>query len=120
MAEYMLLLRGGERPGGDDGEVSPAEMQAHVAPYRTWLDDLTRRGQLRHANRLGDAGAKLLHRNGSGAGVVVLDGPYTESKDIVGGYYLVAAADDAEAVAIASGCPHLANGGSVEIRRVAG
>jgi len=48
--------------------------------------------------------------------VAVIDGPYTESKDIVGGYYLIQAATGAEALAIAQRCPHLANGGSVELR----
>ena len=67
MAEYMLLLRGGDRLG-DGGEVA------------------------------------------------VIDGPYTESKDIVGGYYLLGVATAAEAVEIARRCPHLANGGTVELR----
>jgi len=118
MAEYMLLLRGGDEPAWAGAEVSPAEMQAYIAPYRAWLDDLTRTGQLLHANRLLSAGAKVLRA--AGGDVAVLDGPYTESKDIVGGYYLVRAAGDADALAIARACPHLANGGAVELRRVAG
>jgi hypothetical protein len=92
-------------------------MQAYLAPYRTWLDDLSRAGKLLHAKRLLDAGAKVLHTN-AGA-VAVLDGPYTESKDIVGGYYLVRAENEDEAVAIARQCPHLTHGGSVELRCVA-
>ena len=116
MAEYMLLLRGGDRPG-DGGEVSPAEMQAYVAPYRTWLDGLSRGGHLLHANRLADTGAKVVRPHGTG--VVVLDGPYTESKDVIGGFYLVRAESEADALTIAGECPHLANGGSVELRRVA-
>lgn len=116
MNEYILLLRGGKRLGADGATVSPAEMEAYIAPYRAWLEDLVRSGKLLHANRLLDGGAKVLRANGGR--VVVLDGPYNESKDIVGGYYLVSAASEAEAIEIASDCPHLANGGEVELRRV--
>ena len=70
-----------------------------------------------HAWRLLDEGSTVLRADG--AAVAALDGPYTESKDVVGGYYLIEAAADADAVAIARRCPHLANGGSVEIRRAA-
>jgi hypothetical protein len=116
MTEYMLLLRGGSGPGMDGEEVSAAEMQAYLAPYRAWLDDLTRSGKLVHANRLLAGGARQLRADNGR--VVVLDGPYTESKDIVGGYYLVRAEGDEDALTIASRCPHLANGGAVELRRV--
>jgi hypothetical protein len=116
MTEYMLLLRGGAGLGQNGDEVSPAEMQAYIAPYRAWLDDLTRAGKLVHANQLLSDGAKLLRADGGR--VLVVDGPYTESKDIVGGYYLVRAESDEEALFIARQCPHLANGGAVELRRV--
>lgn len=116
MAEYMLLLRGGNGPGQNGDEVSVAEMHAYIAPYRTWLDDLARTGKLVHANRLLTDGARVLRADGGS--VVVLDGPYTESKDIVGGYYLVSATSEEDALEIARGCPHLANDGMVELRRV--
>lgn len=92
-------------------------MQAYIAPYRAWLDDLSQAGKLLHARRLLGAGAKVLRPDG--VAVAVLDGPYTESKDIIGGYYLVDAADEEDAVAIARRCPHLANGGAVELRLAA-
>ena len=114
MAEYPLLLRGGDGPRRAGEEVSPAELQAYLAPYRDWLAELTRDGALRSARRLDADGSKTLRRDAGE--VAVLDGPYTESKDIVGGFYLIAVATEAEAVEIARRCPHLANGGTVELR----
>lgn len=118
MAEYLLLLRGGDGPRRAGEEVSPAEMQAYLTPYRTWLDDLARDGALLSARRLDWEGSHVLRGSDAG-GATVIDGPYTESKDVVGGFYLIRAADEDAAVAIARRCPHLANGGSVEVRPAA-
>ena len=48
----------------------------------------------------------------------ITDGPYAESKDIIGGYTLVEARDLAEAVELSKGCPILEGGGLVEVRPV--
>jgi hypothetical protein len=39
---------------------------------------------------------------------VVTDGPYAEARDVVGGYFVIEAKDQAEAEAIAKDCPHVA------------
>jgi hypothetical protein len=49
---------------------------------------------------------------------VVTDGPYTESKDLVGGYTLVEAKDLAHAAELSKGCPIFDSGGLVEVRPV--
>ncbi len=49
--------------------------------------------------------------------LVVTDGPYTEVKDIVGGVFVIEAASYDDAVALASGCPHLEYG-EIEVREV--
>ena len=118
MSDYVLLLRGGARPGRTGDELSPDGLQAYIAPYQAWLNDLAQSGKLLHAHRLLDDGAKVVVRADTSA-VTVLDGPYTESKDVIGGFYLVRAESEADALTIAGECPHLANGGSVELRRVA-
>ncbi len=117
MTEYLLLLRGGNEPNPAGNELSAAEMQAYIAPYLVWLDNLSQSGQLVQANRLLADGAKTLHADRGQ--MIVVDGPYTECKDIIGGYYLVNAESDANALALARQCPHLANGGTVELRRIA-
>jgi hypothetical protein len=51
---------------------------------------------------------------------VVTDGPFVESKEVVGGFSIVQAETVAAAAELAEGCPGLHNGGSVEVRRLAG
>ncbi len=50
---------------------------------------------------------------------VVTDGPYAETKDVIGGFLIIEAADLADAVELAKGCPILSRGGAVEVRAVA-
>ena len=46
------------------------------------------------------------------------DGPYSETKEILGGYYTIEAANYDEAVRLALSHPHLEHGGAIEIRQV--
>ena len=48
--------------------------------------------------------------------VSVVDGPYSEAKEILGGYFAIEAADYDEAVAISRDCPHLKYGERIELR----
>ncbi|NJK42420.1 MAG: ATP-binding cassette domain-containing protein [Aquincola sp.] len=62
---------------------------------------------------------RLVDRLGTGKtlrGGIISDGPYSEAKEAVAGLLLIRAADYDQAVALASGCPFLARGGSVEVR----
>jgi hypothetical protein len=60
-------------------------------------------------------GARVEHRGGKS---VVTDGPFTEAKEIVGGYWIIQARDKEEAVEWATRIP-LGEGGAVEVRRIA-
>ena len=114
MPEYMLLLH--ENPAGW-AALSPEDMQRVIQRYSTWSAGLASRGQLRGGEKLRDEGGKHLRRNGSNAKPSVVDGPYSEVKEIVGGFFKVAAADYDEAVQLASDCPHL-DFGWIEIREI--
>ncbi len=106
MPQYMLLIR-----GDDEVDRSPAEMQAVVSEYIAWA------GKLRAAEQM--LGGDELAANGwviRSSGVT--DGPYAESKEGVGGYFLIEAADDAAAVEITRACPGLVRGGLVELRPI--
>jgi hypothetical protein len=59
-------------------------------------------------------GARVRRSKGK---VVVTDGPFTETKEVIGGFFVVDVKDRREAVAIAKRCPHLVNG-FVEVRRM--
>lgn len=50
--------------------------------------------------------------------MIVSDGPYSETKDVIGGYFLITAPDYAAAEAIAQDCPHAQRGKGVEIRKI--
>lgn len=109
MTQFMLLLRGGEFPVH-----SPEEMQKVVEKYIAWSDKLRQEGRHRSSDELKDGGRILSVKNGN----FVVDGPYVETKEIIGGYYLFEAKNIDEATEIAKDCPHLNFGGSIEIREI--
>ena len=108
MAQYMLLLRGGEFK-----QYSPEEMQKIVENYIAWGDRLRAEGRHRGGEQLKEGGRIL-----SAKGAKVVDGPFTETKEVVGGYFTIAAESFEQAAAISRGCPHLTYGGTIEIREI--
>jgi len=66
---------------------------------------------MRGGNELQQTG-RVLQPNGHG----IADGPYTETKESVGGYFVIEAANYDEAVEVAKGCPSLHHEGTVEVR----
>ncbi len=113
MHTYLLLLH--ETPA-DAAPMSADEMAALVRRYSDWAADLAARGLLVAGEKLADDGGRHLRRDG--AGVLATDGPYAEAHDVVGGFFTVRAASDAEAEALAATCPHLAGRNWIEIRRI--
>ena len=113
MADFMLLLYDKE---GDFTDMSPEEMQGIVQEYVAWGDRLEAEGKLVGSEKLEDGTGRVLRREGDETRV--LDGPFSEAKEIVGGFFTVRAETWEEAVEIAQGCPHVGYGGTVEIRRV--
>lgn len=113
MAQFMLLLH--ESPT-DFADLSPQEIQRVIGEYTAWRTQLAEAGQLVGGLKLKDEGGRLLTRNGDG--VQVVDGPFVEAKEVVGGYFLIEAADYDEAVEISKSCPHLVYSRSVELRQV--
>jgi hypothetical protein len=109
MAQFILLIR-----GGDNGyeTMSPEEAQAVVQRYIDWGTQLREQGRYVGADELSSEGAVV--RGPS----TVIDGPYAETKEGIGGYYIVEAADMDQACEIAKGCPVLQHNGAVEVRRI--
>ena len=106
--EFMLILRGGIAPK----ELSPEQIQHLMSKFGEWMAQMQSLGQLKGAGRLEDDGRRLSRKQGR----LVVDGPYAESKEAVGGYFLVSASDMTAALQIAGGCPLLDNQGTVEVR----
>jgi hypothetical protein len=113
MHTYLLLLH--ENPA-DSATVSADEMAAIVRRYSDWAADLAARGLLVAGEKLTDDGGRRLRREADR--VHATDGPYAEAHDVIGGFFTVRAANDAEAEALAASCPHLRGRNWIEIRRV--
>jgi hypothetical protein len=111
MKHYVLLLR---RESIDFSAYTQEQMQALLAEFDAWNAGMIRRQRLIASANL-PMGKGATFRPGS----LVTDGPYSETAEAVTGLLLIAAEDDAEAKATASGCPFLSRGGSVELRPVA-
>jgi hypothetical protein len=113
MASFLLLLH---EDTGQFPEQSPEDMMAIVKEYMAWSDRLRKDGKYMSSNKLTDEPGKVLRPKGGQ--IVVTDGPYAETKELVGGYYCVSAADYDEACRIAESCPHLNYGGRIEVRQI--
>lgn len=111
MKQFILLLHDDVN---DATDMSPKEMQATVARYSSWAQSLGEKGKLVGGEKLADDGGRIL-RNLNGE-MIVSDGPYSETKDVVGGYFIIRAEDYAEAEEIARTCPHADRCLAIEIR----
>lgn len=107
----MLLFHGTDLRKG----LSPEELQKVTDNWMVWFRGLTDTGKAVAGNPLEREG-KIV----SGKDRVVSDGPFAESKEAIGGYFLLDVATMDEAVAIARECPGLPYGIRVEVRPVAG
>jgi hypothetical protein len=109
MPKYMLLLR-------DDrelfGKLGPEEMQKTIEKYYAWRN---KPFVVDGAGLMEKTGRVMQKKNGS---VSVTAGPYSESKEVMGGYYTIEAVNFDEAVKLAADNPHV-NFGTIEIREVA-
>src|SRR5687768_17409748 len=113
MATYALLFRD---PLVETPEArTPEEWSALFDAFVVWAEQLEQRGVLRGVERLEGPGARVVKRSG---GRVVIDGPFAETKETVLGFFLVEAADEAAACAIAAESPLVPAGGAVEVRAV--
>src|SRR5579862_4433819 len=107
MPQYMLLLY--DEPSHWD-KLSPEEMQKALEKYMAWgKKPFTIRGV-----RLGKDAGKVIRAEGGKPRAT--DGPYSETKEVLGGYYLIEATNYDEAVKITLQHPHLEYGGTIELR----
>jgi hypothetical protein len=109
--QYMFLFRGNEWQKG----LSPEEMQKVAGQWMAWFERLTAQGKVTAGSPLEKEGKVVSGKNGR----VVSDGPFAESKETVGGYFLLQVNSLDEAIALAQECPGLPYGAKVEVRPVA-
>ena len=102
MAQYMLLLHQAPNYNMDLPREKMLEMTKR---YMTWAEGLGAKGKLAGGEKLTAGGVR--HVKAKDGKPVVTDGPYAEAKDVVGGYFVIEAKDQAEAEVIAKDCPHV-------------
>lgn len=107
--EYMLLFRGNEWSKA----LSPEDMQQVASQWMAWFKGLMDEGKCLAGSPLDHSGKIVSGKSGR-----VTDGPFAESKEAVGGYFLLRVDSMDEAVAIAQRCPGLPYGAKVEVRPV--
>jgi hypothetical protein len=114
MSEFVLLYRSTNETAGE-AKGTAEKASDTMAKWQAWFKDMTEKGQLKNVGQpLDRSSGKVV----GGKKKMVTDGPYAEAKEVIGGYSLIEAHDLDEAARIASGCPILEVGGSVEVRPV--
>jgi hypothetical protein len=89
-------------------------MQQVLQKWMAWFKDLADKGHIKDRGQPLERSGKLV----TGRQKAVTDGPFAESKDVVGGYTLIQAHDLEQAVELSKGCPILEREGMVEVRPV--
>ena len=109
MSEFTYLYRGGR-----DTPQSPEQRQKQLQKWAAWFKELSANGNLKELGHPLESAGMVVKGNQK----IIIDGPYAEAKDVVGGFSLIEANDLAHAVELSKGCPILDIGGSVEVRPV--
>lgn len=109
MNEFVLIFR--RDFSTKETQPSPQELQDSLKLWQDWLGGIAAQDKLAKPLQRWDGEGKIVTANKS-----VLNGPYVEIKESIGGLIMIKAADYDEAVAIANECPILGLGGNVEIR----
>ena len=108
---YLLLI---VEPAGQRHDRGPEGGRAVYERMLRYADSLKARGVLAGTNSLKSQGARLTIRGGQR---IVVDGPFTEAKEFIGGYFLLNVDTRDEALAFASECP-AAEWSTIEVREI--
>ena len=110
MPDYLFLFKGGLP---SEASLSPEEMQQHMQKWFTWIASLRDKGIYKGGEPLEKDGLIVTSDK------TVTDGPFPESKEMIGGYVMIESDSVEAASELAKGCPVLELGGKVEVRQVA-
>lgn len=110
MTKYMLILRGDVTQ--DYSKFTPQDFQEILAAYQAWGEKMAAEGRLELGHKLTDQGGKVIAPKGD-----VKDGPYVETKEVVGGVYVIEAESYDHAVKLCENHPNF-KFGSIEVREI--
>lgn len=111
MPQFLILLRG----QGAYEQLPPEQRRDVKQRYFDWTSRLRETGRFLGANKLTEQAGRVVRKGDTG--LVVTDGPFVETKEILGGYYLINADSYEDAIDFTRDCPHY-DFGSVEVREV--
>ncbi|WP_226469871.1 YciI family protein [Luteimonas panaciterrae] len=104
--EYLVISR-----GKWDAAAEPQQIQQAIDEFYVWIERHVDAGRMKRGQRLAKE-AKLVGKQ------AIIDGPFTEAKEVIGGYWFILANSLEEAAALAAGNPCLEYGLSYEIRPI--
>jgi hypothetical protein len=113
MPNFLVIAR--DVPG-ERTELSPEEIQRVIERYHAWGMALAAQHRLVDVHKLRDGSGRVVR--GAAGGMSVIDGPFAEGKEIVGGYWVIQADDLDDAVEALASHPHLQSKGALEIREI--
>ncbi len=114
MPKFMLVLRADVTI--DYSKFTPQDFEQVLGEYQAWGEKLEKQGRMQLGRKLTDQGGKVIVP-GKDRKVTVKDGPYVETKEVVGGVYIITADDYDHAVKLCEGHPNL-RFGTIEVREV--
>jgi hypothetical protein len=110
MPKFMILMQENDRAWS---ALAQEEQSRLMNLYFAWVDQLRKMEVLRDGAPLEAGGQQLRLVDGE-----VIDGPYTETKEVLTGYFVIEVGTIAEAVRLAQGCPALTHGETVLVRQL--
>lgn len=110
---YMILIYGKE---SDWADVTPERAGEIMTAYYAYTEKLKASGVHVAGDELQPIESAKSVRGAGGANVV--DGPYVDTKEALGGYYLIDVPNESEALKWAKQCPAMMHNGGVEVRPV--
>ena len=110
MDDFLFVFKNCDQ---DFSKITPEQMQKRMGEYSVWMEKLMAQGRYKGGAALEPTTGRLV----KDASTVLSDGPFLETKEIIGGYALISAVDYDEAVAFAKECP-LLDHWEVEVRRL--
>jgi hypothetical protein len=108
MNEFLLVIHRDLK--SKDASPSPKQMQAAIKPFQDWIGGIAAQNKLVGPPKRWDGDGRVIKQN------TVINGPYAEIKESIGGLFLIRGEDYDDAVEIAKGCPVLQWGATVEVR----
>ncbi|WP_041340292.1 YciI family protein [Runella slithyformis] len=113
MNKYMLAFWNALPSEEAFAQLSPEAIQAEIQKWNQWIGSIAAQGKMISAEGLYPTGKTV-----SGSQHAVTDGPFTEGKEIIGGFMILTADSFDEAIELSKGCPIYDSEGRVEVRQI--